>query len=67
MYNAPELGGKVKGRAVQDREKIGQGQVKSQRKSYAKPTIKRFGSVSDLTMGGAASTRSDHGSNTMRP
>lgn len=37
------------------------------RKKYLPPLLKIYGNIAQLTMGGANSTRSDHGSNHMRP
>jgi hypothetical protein len=37
------------------------------RKTYSAPSLKEYGRVSDLTMGGTPSTNSDHGSNNKSP
>lgn len=41
--------------------------VSMDRRPYATPTLTKFGHVADLTRGGAPSTRSDNGNNSMRP
>jgi hypothetical protein len=37
------------------------------RKKYVSPAIKEYGQVANLTKGGAPSTNSDSGMNSMRP
>lgn len=39
----------------------------ARKKQYVPPVIKEYGQVASLTRGGAASARSDSGSNRMRP
>ena len=44
-----------------------EGSLRRVRRPYGRPTLRQYGSIRELTRGGAPSNVSDHGNNSMSP